>query len=194
MRTTLFYVQMLFLMTLLFISCSDNTEDRIKINQHIQKMEFSEVMEEIFLETDDVEQLTRILGCSPSTINRLRKSETAPTEKAENAFKNLLIEMKLSGNTEEYLEKIDPENDYWFHSIKWFFCDFYVLNVIFCIVIVLGGISLLTGEGEGLYLIIAPILVWGIVWCINWLWGLFYEIEIIDNFTVAIDSLWEVLV
>ena len=89
---------------LTFTACDSNDEKRTEIAKIVESRSCRELLNDLYIGSDgDVETLARMLGVTPSSIERIRRGSTRPTEQFE-------VTAILSITTYIYTEgKIDAE-------------------------------------------------------------------------------------
>ena len=99
-----------------FISCSgDKQHISHNIREKVQNLTDSEIINELIIKTNgDKEKLGRILGCSISTIDRVKNQVTYLTNNSRKECQSLLIDVEFNGT--KVLNERDPYNDSWIRS------------------------------------------------------------------------------
>lgn len=187
---------LIFLCTLwLFVSCKPKLNPEV-IDLQVKTVEsvpITEAMDLLLIEAEnDVELLCRILKCAPSTYNRLRKGESAPTSMAETEIRELLKNTYKNGD--DYLHKTDPE-DRWFEKLRRFVDSIMIWQFI----LVFGSLGFVLGFCGAMTL--AAYLEYGVIIIVFLLrfviYYPFYWLTstpvVADNFTNSIDTVWEIL-
>lgn len=107
----------------------------------------------------DIESLARMLGCTPSSIERIRNGQTQAADEFEKRIKDVSIYYAQNNQSYWKLRKaIDPEWK-WFNSIlHWpYHWSFWVVNVI--IILLLAFATLIA-----IWPLLAEILLFLILW------------------------------
>jgi len=105
------------LSTTFFVSCSsDNKEEkRMEIAGIVENRPSQELLNDLYIGCDgDVEALSRMLGATPSIINRLRDGKTKPTVKFEERIREVATYYTMNDQSFSKLQSaIDPEYGWW---------------------------------------------------------------------------------
>lgn len=108
---------------MLIISCSDEVEESkkvLRIEYTIDTMNSQQLLNlSLILNDFDIEQLSRVYGCSIYTIERIIKGETMLTNDAKLKIKNILTSV-LNGKK---FNDFDDENDGIFTKVYYWFAD-----------------------------------------------------------------------
>ena len=110
MKRTWLNSGILILATAFLLSCGSNeaeeAEKRTEITQIIDGMSTKDVLNQLYIFSEgDTEALARILLCTPSSIDRIRKGETTATpEYSINCFNAYTPVCKLSDNSKRIKE------------------------------------------------------------------------------------------
>ena len=95
-----------------FVSCSSNdAEKRVEIAKIIEGRNAKDLLNDLYIGSDgNVEALARMLGATPSSINRIRNGETKATEDFEKRIKDVSIYYSQNGQSFSKLRStIDTE-------------------------------------------------------------------------------------
>lgn len=108
-----------FIVSFAFISCSDdNAEERIEAAKIVESRSSQDIMNDLYLASDgDIESLARMLQCTPSTIERIRKNETEPTETFEERIKSIATFYYQNDRKYSKLQSILDDEYGWYDSI-----------------------------------------------------------------------------
>lgn len=179
----------------LFASCGggDTEKKRELVEKQAVSLRIPEVIDQLLVITEgDAEPIVRALGCSASTLTRLQKGESYPTQNAELELRELLLDAQL-GDGLRTIERRDV-NQGWFDrfcsAVNNFFFSW--IGVLILVVALLGaawGAGVLAFwiiVGEVGLLILANLLAWLLGW-------IFSKPELVDNFVTTIDVAWETL-
>lgn len=171
-------------MTLLSVSsCRSNDAEearkRSEFAQIIDERSSKDVLNELYIASDgDTEALARILQVTPSSVERLRKGETYPTD----AFRDRLKEVATyyaqhDKSFRELRSALDSEYK-WYNSIKdWPLSHGWTILIILIVLTVL-GIAVAAAQDAGdddspfmafLGLVnIGALLIWGVCVLLSW--------------------------
>jgi hypothetical protein len=118
------------LLPLLFVSlglmsCSsdDGDEDikRREFAQIVENRSAKDLLNDLYVGSDgDIQSLSRMLNVTPSSIERIRKGETEPTDKFDNRIKEVSIYYFQNEQSYSKLRSILDEEWSWYDSI-WYF-------------------------------------------------------------------------
>lgn len=103
---------------LLTTSCKSEDEKRAEFTQIAQSRSTQELLEDLYVGSDgDVEAMARILNCTPSSIERIRKGETEATSQFEERVVDVSVYYYLNKQSFSILrEQLDPSWK-WYNSI-----------------------------------------------------------------------------
>ena len=181
-------------MTLLLVSsCRSNDAEearkRSEFAQIIDERSSKDVLNELYIASDgDTEALARILQVTPSSVERLRKGETYPTD----AFRDRLKEVATyyaqhDKSFRELRSALDSEYK-WYDGIK----DYPFKHVMaFVIVLIILIILVSFVSADILWLMLLAALVWGVSVALSWM---FSPDAMKDSYTESINPNIEVLV
>lgn len=181
-------------MTLLLVSsCRSNDAEearkRSEFAQIIDERSSKDVLNELYIASDgDTEALARILQVTPSSVERLRKGETYPTD----AFRDRLKEVATyyaqhDKSFRELRSALDSEYK-WYDEIK----DYPFKHVMaFVIVLIILIILVSFVSADILWLMLLAALVWGVSVALSWM---FSPDAMKDSYTESINPNIEVLV
>ena len=110
MKRTWLNSGILILATAFLLSCDSNeaeeAEKRTEITQIIDGMSTKDVLNQLYIFSGgDTEALARILLCTPSSIDRIRKGETTATPEFSKRIKEVLSYTSIEGGDFEDLRK-----------------------------------------------------------------------------------------
>lgn len=181
-------------MTLLLVSsCRSNDAEearkRSEFAQIIDERSSKDVLNELYIASDgDTEALARILQVTPSSVERLRKGETYPTD----AFRDRLKEVATyyaqhDKSFRELRSALDSEYK-WYDEIK----DYPFKHVMaFVIILIILIILVSFVSADILWLMLLAALVWGVSVALSWM---FSPDAMKDSYTKSINPNIEVLV
>lgn len=116
-NTLLKLASVLFLCFFMF-SCSRNIDDKDKkiyIEYTVETLSSSQLVNMLLIQNNfDKKQLSRILGCSIHTLERIQNGETVFTTSGELQAKTILKEVFFAGK----IKQLDPEKGFW-NSLKY---------------------------------------------------------------------------
>lgn len=103
---------------LLTTSCKSEDEKRAEFTQIAQSRSTQELLEDLYVGSDgDVEAMARILNCTPSSIERIRKGETEATSQFEERVVDVSVYYYLNKQSFSILrEQLDPSWK-WYNSV-----------------------------------------------------------------------------
>lgn len=118
--TLLFVVSAILLLT---TSCGNDDSKRDEFTQIAQSRSTQELLEDLYVGSDgDVEAMARILNCTPSSIERIRKGETEATAQFAERVVDVSVYYYLNKQSFSILrEQLDPSWKWYnsfLHSIK----------------------------------------------------------------------------
>lgn len=106
------------ILCLITISCSENIEDKDKkayIEYTTETLSSSQLVNMLLIQNNfDIKQLSRILGCSIHTLERIQKGETVFTSSGELQAKTLIKDVLFEGKINQH----DSEKGFW-NSLKY---------------------------------------------------------------------------
>ena len=108
--------------TISLISCGDNeaekAEKRAEFAQIIDNKSSKDLLNELYIASDgDSESLARILQCTPSSIERLRKGESFPTPEFSTRIKDVLTYYAVEGKSFAKLRQALDDKYRWYEYI-----------------------------------------------------------------------------
>ena len=106
-------------------ACSSNEEDenakRREFTQIVENKSAKDLLNDLYVGSDgDIQSLSRMLNVTPSSIERVRKGETEPTDKFDNRIKEVSIYYFQNEQSYSKLRSILDEEWSWYDSI-WYF-------------------------------------------------------------------------
>jgi hypothetical protein len=115
----------LMFMSLGLMSCSsDDVDEDAKRREFVQIVEnrsAKDLLNDLYVGSDgDIQSLSRMLNVTPSSIERIRKGETEPTDKFDNRIKEVSIYYFQNEQSYSKLRSILDEEWSWYDSI-WYF-------------------------------------------------------------------------
>lgn len=125
-------------------SCSDDVseaEKRVEYTQIMEKRSSQDLMNDLYIACDgDIDALARVLAITPSSIERIRKGETSPTESFENKLKEVSIYYNIHDKSFSKLRSALDEEYSWYDSVLnipshhpfWFWGINIVLILLLC--------------------------------------------------------------
>ena len=160
-----------------FSSCSkdndsiDNPNSRVAIEKMVDSQSTEGLLNNLYVGCDgDIETLARLLNVTPSTIKRIRKGKTIPTERLEDRIREVsIIYIENDKKFSKLRSSIDPEYrwyetilDFPFHHPWWF----WIGNI--CLIILLIAFRLdddtLSGFAVMCIILVLEILIGIIAW------------------------------
>ena len=106
-------------------ACSSNEKDenakRREFTQIVENKSAKDLLNDLYVGSDgDIQSLSRMLNVTPSSIERVRKGETEPTDKFDNRIKEVSIYYFQNEQSYSKLRSILDEEWSWYDSI-WYF-------------------------------------------------------------------------
>ena len=144
-----------------FVSCSSNdAEKRVEIAKIIEGRNAKDLLNDLYIGSDgNVEALARMLGATPSSINRIRNGETKATEDFEKRIKDVSIYYSQNGQSFSKLRSTIDAEWKWYDSILNFPSHypwiFWIGNALLIILGVIAGAN----QAEGVAVIIGIITI-----------------------------------
>lgn len=145
-------------------SCSnDDAEKRIEFAKIVESRSSQDLLNDLYVGSDaDVEAIARIMNVTPSSIERIRKGETDPTDQFDERIREVSVYYMQNDQSFSKLQSIvDPEYG-WYDSVlnfpshhPWWFWGINIgLFLLLCwnLIIILG------------YIYLAELIVFGIAW------------------------------
>lgn len=191
-------VTLIVVLSVMFFSCSDNVseaEKRVEYTQIMEKRSSQDLMNDLYIACDgDIDALARVLAITPSSIERIRKGETSPTESFENKLKEVSIYYNIHDKSFSKLRSALDEEYSWYDSVLnfpshhpyWFWGITIIPICLFAIVIFCSP----DGAQVGIFLV--SYLIEGAVFLIAWICMLIFSPSPIeDKYTDTINPVIE---
>ena len=173
---------------LLFSACSSDSERQAEIAQIVESRSTVDLLNDLYIGCDgDIEALARVLNATPSSIERLRKEMSVPTDKFTERIREVSIFYMQNDQSFSKLQSIlDPEYgwydyvlDFPSHHPYWFWS----INII--LILLLAFIALI---------VIWPILLELLLFLIVWICSLIFspsamEDKYVDTINPVIEQL-----
>lgn len=173
---------------LLFSACSSDSERQAEIAQIVEARSTVDLLNDLYIGCDgDLEALARVLNATPSSIERLRKEMSVPTDKFTERIREVSIFYMQNDQSFSKLQSIlDPEYgwydyvlDFPGHHPYWFWS----INII--LILLLAFIALI---------VIWPILLELLLFLIVWICSLIFspsamEDKYVDTINPVIEQL-----
>lgn len=103
---------------LTFTACDSNDEKRTEIAKIVESRSCRELLNDLYIGSDgDVETLARMLGVTPSSIERIRRGSTRPTEQFEERVRDVSIYFAHNGQSFSKLRAAIDLEWGWYDSI-----------------------------------------------------------------------------
>lgn len=164
-------------------SCSnDDSEKRIEYAKIVEYRSSQDLLNDLYVGSDaDVEAIARIMNVTPSSIERLRKGETDPTDEFEERIHEVSVYYMQNNQSFSKLQSvIDPEYG-WYDSIlnfpshhPWWF---WTINIILLLILAFAAL-----------VAIWPILIEMLIFLIAWIASLICSPDAIqDNYIESIN-------
>lgn len=159
-----------------FSSCSkDESEKRIEYAKIVESRSTQDLLDDLYVGSDaDIEGIARILNVTPSSIERIRKGETDPTDQFEDRIREVSIFYMQNDQSFSKLQSIvDPEYG-WYDSVlnfpshhPWWFWS---INIILLLILAFAAI-----------IAIWPILLEMLIFFIAWIASLICSPDAIQD-------------
>lgn len=164
-------------------SCStDDSEKRIEYAKIVESRSSQDLLNDLYVGSDaDVEAIARIMNVTPSSIERLRKGETDPTDEFEERIHEVSVYYMQNDQSFTKLQSVvDPEYG-WYDSIlnfpshhPWWF---WTSNIILLLILAFAAL-----------VAIWPILIEMLIFLIAWIASLICSPDAIqDNYIESIN-------
>ena len=148
-------------------ACSSNEKDenakRREFTQIVENKSAKDLLNDLYVGSDgDIQSLSRMLNVTPSSIERVRKGETEPTDKFDNRIKEVSIYYFQNEQSYSKLRSILDDEWGWYDTL-WNLPNFYpywfwgVTLVIFLLGCFLHG-AILIGN-------VVELVLMGVAWC-----------------------------
>lgn len=176
-------ISMLIMSVLTFSSCSkDGSEKRIEYAKIVESRSSQDLLNDLYVGSDaDVEAIARILNVTPSSIERIRKGETDPTEQFEERINEVSVYYMQNDQSFSKLQAVvDPEYG-WYDSVlnfpshhpQWF----WTINIVLLLILAFAAV-----------VAIWPILIEMLIFLVAWIASLVCSPDAIqDNYIDSIN-------
>ena len=149
---------------LAFSSCSNGGADkRLEYARIVESRTCQDLLDDLYVGSDgDVEAMARIMNVTPSSIERIRKGETDPTDQFDERIREISIYYMQNDQSFSKLQSIiDPEYG-WYDSVLNFPSHhpvwFWSINILLLLILAFAAI-----------IAIWPILIEMLIFLIAWL-------------------------
>lgn len=178
-----------------FMSCSSDDTDEIdkrkEFTQIVENRSAKDLLNDLYVGSDgDIQSLARMLNVTPSSIERLRKGETEPTDKFDKRIKEVAIYYYLHDRSYRQLRAC-LKDARWYEYLIWFVIDnpgWFIFDFILSLCI-----SLIIAEEFPLLAIL-----WGIMFIVYIVAAVFYfcvtPAKMDDKYIDTINPTIEVLI
>lgn len=149
---------------LFFFSCSsDDSGKRIEFAKIVESRTSQDLLNDLYVGSDaDVEAIARIMNVTPSSIERIRKGETEPTDQFEERIHEVSVYYMQNDQSFSKLQSIiDPEYS-WYDSIlnfpshhPWWFWS---INIVLLLILAFAAL-----------VAIWPILIEMLIFLVAWI-------------------------
>ena len=162
------FVLVFLLGSLSLASCSSSDEEkRIEYVSIVEQRSSVDLMNDLWVAADgDVEALARILQITPSSIERIRKGETVPTDVFEEKLRDVAVYYYVHDKSFKALRSALDGEYSWYDTMLYSFSLhpwwFWGANIVLGIIV-----SICLGEGQeetAGYLFLAELVVFIIAW------------------------------
>lgn len=183
MKSKIFSFIIMMLLSVSISSCSqDDSGKRIEYAKIVESRSTQDLLNDLYVGSDaDVEAIARIMNVTPSSIERLRKGETEPTDEFEERIHEVSVYYMQNDQSFSKLQSVvDPEYG-WYDSIlnfpshhPWWFWS---INIILLLILAFAAI-----------VAIWPILIEMLIFLIAWIASLICSPDAIqDNYIESIN-------
>ena len=146
-------------------SCSNENakaKKRVEIAKIVENRSAKELLNDLYIGSDgDVESLARMLGASPSSIERIRTGQSAPTEDLEQRIKDVSIYYAQNKQSFSRLRAAIDDEWGWYNSVlhwpshhPW---SFWIVNIILLLILAFAALV-------AIWPILAEMLLFLIAW------------------------------
>lgn len=161
----------IFCIGLLFCSCtsddSENTQRRIEVTKIVENRQTKDLLNDLYIGCDgNVESLSRILGATPSIVERIRTGKTDATAKFAERIQEVSVYYTLNDQKFSKLQSVlDPEYG-WYDSVLNFpsHHPYIFWGVLIAIIIISFIFAFLGGIIWGSWILLAGVVVFLIAW------------------------------
>ena len=117
-KTTILLLLIGVLNVITFSSCKSDEEKRIEITKIVESRSSQDLLNDLYVGSDaDVEAISRIMNVTPSSIERIRKGETDPTDQFDERIREISIYYMLNNQSFSKIRSlVDPEYG-WYDSV-----------------------------------------------------------------------------
>ena len=155
------------LLSLSFItgcSKSNSTHKRVEIAKIVESRTAKDLLNDLYIGSDgDVESLARMLGATPSSIERIRTGVTLPTKDFEQRIKDVSIYYAQNNQSYSKLRAAIDNEWGWYDSIlhwpshhPW---SFWIINIILLLILAFAAVV-------AIWPILAEMLVFLVAWIV----------------------------
>ena len=142
------FLSLRLLLSLMFVSlglmsCSSDDVDedakRREFAQIVENRSAKDLLNDLYVGSDgDIQSLSRMLNVTPSSIERIRKGETEPTDKFDKRIKDVSVYYFQNEQSYSMLRSILDDEWRWYETILyfpvhhpwWFWCGSFILAVL----------------------------------------------------------------
>lgn len=111
----------LFLATTMLVSCASENEEREKYIQIAESRSTADLLDDLYVGSEgDVEAIARILKCTPSSIERIRKGETSATSKFAERVVDVSVYYYVNGQSFSKLRAALDDEWKWYNDVLYF--------------------------------------------------------------------------
>lgn len=179
--------------SIFLLACSNDSIDSEKVKNILIEKESTltaqeKVRELLIITEGNYSQLACIFNCSPSSLKRIYKGETFATPEAEieiNKHYNYFI--VRNNQIDDF--KADCISYKWYNYVKSFMANWWFWIVILTLIYILAQHK--DTEGLWVFLLFICLLIFVIVYVINFFGGTPSFNDIPDNFINTMDTIWE---
>lgn len=177
--------------------CSDNNNESIEtlLKDKESTLIAQEKIRELLIMTNgNYSQLACILNSSPSSLKRLYHGETFATAEAEVEINKHYNYFLVKGNSIQNF-KADCISYSWYNYVKsfmsnwWFWVGAFIILFIFFYLT--GYDDIQDGIISSLMALVGILIVYIIIWIINYFFGTPDYGTVLDNFANTMDTIWE---
>ena len=120
-KSKIVFVFALFLATSMLVSCASENEKREKYIQIAESRSTADLLDDLYVGSEgDVEAIARILKCTPSSIERIRKGETVATSQFAERVVDVSVYYYVNGQSFSKLRAALDDEWKWYNDVLYF--------------------------------------------------------------------------
>ena len=183
----------LFVTTCMLVSCESENEKREKFIQIAESRSTADLLDDLYVGSEgDVEAIARILKCTPSSIERIRKGESSATSQFAERVVDVSVYYYVNEQSFSMLRAALDDEWGWYDDVLYFPKHhsfwFWTINILLLI-----GVVLVMFFSPGLFAIeLIIILIEGVLILVCWIISLCISPDMIeDRYTDSINPIIE---